>query len=70
MEWEQWFCPERSCATEAWLVQQAHGHAEIWSLRCRLSGAAFTVAASNPVWFLPKAPPRGVPADRKRWLPA
>ncbi|MFI7600175.1 hypothetical protein [Actinoplanes sp. NPDC049681] len=28
------------------------------------------VAASNPVWFLPKAPPRGIPADRKRWLPA
>ena len=28
------------------------------------------VAASNPVWFLPKAPPRGVPADRKRSLPA
>ncbi|MEV8508486.1 hypothetical protein AB0368_27190 [Actinoplanes sp. NPDC051475] len=27
-------------------------------------------AASNPVWFLPKAPPHGVPADRKRWLPA
>lgn len=28
------------------------------------------VGASNPVWFLPKAPPRGVPADRKRSLPA
>jgi hypothetical protein len=28
------------------------------------------VGASNPVWFLPKAPPRGVPTDRKRSLPA
>jgi hypothetical protein len=26
------------------------------------------IAASNPVWLLPKAPPRGVPADRKRRL--
>ena len=49
MEWEQWFCPERTCATEAWLVQQSHQQAEIWSLRCRLTGAAFTVAASDPV---------------------
>ncbi|GLY93787.1 hypothetical protein [Actinoplanes sp. NBRC 103695] len=24
------------------------------------------IAVSNPVWLLPKAPPRGVPADRKR----
>ena len=26
------------------------------------------IAASNPVWLLPKAPPHGVPADRKRKL--
>jgi len=49
MEWEQWFCPERYCATEAWLVRQALGNDEIWSLECRLTGASFTVAASDPV---------------------
>jgi len=49
MEWEQWFCPERYCATEAWLVRQALGNHEIWSLECRLTGASFTVAASDPV---------------------
>ncbi|MEV6635980.1 hypothetical protein AB0M54_35045 [Actinoplanes sp. NPDC051470] len=26
------------------------------------------IAASNPVWLLPKSPPHGVPADRKRKL--
>jgi hypothetical protein len=49
MEWEQWFCPERSCATEAWLVRQALGNAELWSLTCRLTGASFTVAAVDPI---------------------
>ena len=49
MEWEQWFCPERTCATEAWLVQQLPGCAELWSLMCRLTGASFTVAASDPI---------------------
>ena len=47
MEWM--FCPERYCATEAWLVRQALGNAELWSLECRLTGASFTVAASDPV---------------------
>jgi hypothetical protein len=47
MEWM--FCPERSCATEAWMVEQAHFNAEVWSLECRLTGARFTVAASDPV---------------------
>ena len=28
------------------------------------------LGVSNPVWFLPTTPLRGVPADRKRWLPA
>jgi hypothetical protein len=49
MEWEQWFCPERSCATEAWLVRQERGHTELWSLMCRLTGASFTIAAVDPV---------------------
>ena len=46
---EQWFCPEPSCATEAWLVQQARYNAEVWTLECRLTGATYTVAASEPV---------------------
>ena len=49
MEWEQWFCPERTCATEAWMVRQARSNAEVWSLECRLTGASFTVAATDPV---------------------
>ena len=49
MEWEQWFCPERSCATEAWLVRHELGNAELWFLKCRLTGASFTVAAVDPV---------------------
>ena len=47
MEWM--FCPERSCATEGWLVQQARFNAEVWSVECRLTGATYTVAASDPV---------------------
>jgi hypothetical protein len=47
MEWM--FCPERTCATEAWIVEQARYNAEVWSLECRLTGASFTVAASEPV---------------------
>jgi hypothetical protein len=47
MEWM--FCPERSCATEAWLVRQAPNNNELWLLECRLTGASFTVAASDPV---------------------
>jgi hypothetical protein len=49
MEWEQWFCPDRDCATEAWLVQQYPGNDELWSLACRLTGASYTVAAVDPV---------------------
>ena len=47
MEWM--FCPERSCATEAWLVRQEFGNGELWSLKCRLTGASFTLAAVDPV---------------------
>ncbi|PRY32095.1 hypothetical protein [Pseudosporangium ferrugineum] len=28
------------------------------------------VGAGNPVWFLPKAPSRGIPSDRRRTLPS
>ena len=47
MEWM--FCPEHYCATEAWLARQLFGNTELWSLQCRLTGASFTVAASEPV---------------------
>ena len=49
MEREQWYCPDRDCATEAWLVQQHPGANELWSLVCRLTGDAFLVAAVDPV---------------------
>ena len=49
MKWEQWFCPERTCATEAWWVQQARYNSEVWLLECRLTGASFTVAATDPI---------------------
>jgi hypothetical protein len=49
MGWEQWYCPDRDCATEAWLVQQYPGNDELWALACRLTGAAYTVAATDPV---------------------
>ena len=47
MEWM--FCPEHACATEAWLVRQARNNPEVWLLECRLNGASYTVAATNPV---------------------
>ena len=30
---------------------------------------AYLQLNGNPLWLLPKAPPRGIPADRKRSLP-
>jgi hypothetical protein len=49
MEWEQWFCPDRYCAADGWLVRQAHNNAELWSLECCLTGASFTAAATDPI---------------------
>ncbi|HEU5101167.1 MAG TPA: hypothetical protein VFU22_19220 [Roseiflexaceae bacterium] len=49
MECEQWYCPERDCATEAWLVRQHPDADELWSLVCRLTGASYLVAAVDPI---------------------
>jgi hypothetical protein len=49
MESEQWFCPDRDCATEAWLVRQDPNNGELWSLACRLTGASYIVAAIDPI---------------------
>jgi hypothetical protein len=49
MQTEQWFCPNHYCATEAWLVQQCADNDELWFVTCRLNGAAYTVAAVDPV---------------------
>ena len=49
MEWEQWFCPDHDCATEAWMVRQDSRNSELWSLVCRLTGASYIVAATDPI---------------------
>jgi ribosomal protein S27AE len=48
MDWEQRFCPNPSCATDSWMVQQAANDHERWHVTDRFGGA-FLIAATDPV---------------------
>lgn len=49
MNSEQHFCPNKTCPTDAWLVQQSPENNELWSVADHLGGQSFTVAAVDPV---------------------
>ncbi|MEV4639932.1 hypothetical protein AB0J80_21550 [Actinoplanes sp. NPDC049548] len=60
--------PAKSLATGRYRLTVTPGSGTYVRTQVRLADKRL-IGASNPVWFLPKAPPRGVPADRKRTLP-
>jgi hypothetical protein len=46
---EQYFCPNAGCASDGWMVQLSPVIPELWRLVDCNDGAAFVVAAAEPV---------------------
>ena len=49
MNWEQWFCVNQACTTEAWMVQRDYAMSDIWRVAAHVDDHPFTVAATGPV---------------------
>ncbi len=49
MNWEQWFCLNEWCNSDAWLVQRPQDHREVWLIAQNDQERPWTLAASLPV---------------------
>ena len=49
MNWEQWFCADRACAAEAWMVRRDALVSDIWWVAAHVEDHPFTIAATEPV---------------------
>ena len=49
MNWEQWFCPNQTCAGGAWMVQRAPTTPDLWAVAAHVDDRPFTVAAMVPI---------------------
>jgi hypothetical protein len=49
MDSEQWFCPDRYCTVEVWMVEQCAPGRELWLVTERFGGTTYAIAATDPV---------------------
>ena len=49
MNWEQRYCPNRTCAVGAWMVQRDPTLGDVWLVAAHEDDSPFTVAALDPV---------------------
>ena len=49
MNWEQWFCANQVCATEAWMVRRDSVVSELWWVAAHVDDSPFMVAATQPL---------------------
>jgi hypothetical protein len=49
VNWEQWFCSDRACSAEAWIVWRDSAASEVWLVAAHMNDRPFTVAATEPV---------------------
>ena len=49
MNWEQRFCVNQACATQAWIVRPHPTMSDIWQVAEAVDDHPFTIAATDPV---------------------
>ncbi len=49
MNWEQWFCTNRACTAEAWMVQRDSTMSDTWWVAAHVDDRPFTEAAAEPL---------------------
>jgi hypothetical protein len=48
MNWEQWFCANQGCTTEAWMVRCDTTVKDMWWVAAHVDDRPFMVAATEP----------------------